>query len=151
MTVYQRFEPRAITPLSPVAHNGFLLKVYAVACQGRAFARTRFEPAITQLSQRLPLPSREAGLPGVGFLILNQGPTTDYAVLAWWDQQNELPLHVLLNDGAGWRSTNAHESICVFELEIIWFERNLWIGTALAGIALDRALSDYLAKQLERP
>ncbi len=150
-TTYRRFEPRTITPLPQVALKGFLLKIYAVACHGHGFARERFEPAITQISQRLPLPAREAGLPGVGFLILHQGLTADYAVLAWWDQQNELPLHVRVNDGAGWRSANAHESICVFDIEIVWFERNLWIATVLAGNPLGRALADYLAKQTERP
>jgi len=149
-TVYHRFEPRTITPLSPVAHNGFLLKVYAVACRGGPpFARAQFEPAMMQLSQRLPLAAKDAGRPGVGFFILHQGVTADYAVLAWWDQQNELPLRVLVNDGAGWRSANTHESICVFDLEILWFERNLWIATALAGRPLDSAVSDYLAKQFE--
>ncbi len=150
-TVYRPFEPRTITPLPRMEASGFRLKVYAVACQDRAFDRLRFEPAIPQLSQRLPLPSSEAGCPGVGFLILHQGLTADYAVLAWWDQQNELPIHVLVNDSTGWRAANAHESICVFDLEILWFERNLWVTTALAGIPLDRALSDYLAKQMELP
>jgi hypothetical protein len=151
-TIYRAFEPRTITPLQPVvAQRGYQLKVYAVACQGRTFERGPFEPAIAELSQRLPIPSSDAGRPGVGFLILHQGFTADYAVLAWWDQQNELPIHVLVNDSSGWRSANAHESICVFDLEILWFERNLWIATALAGYPLDRALADYLAKQTERP
>jgi hypothetical protein len=97
--------------------RGYLLKVYAVACRDRTFDPLRFEPAIAQLSQRLPIPARDVGRPGVGLLILHQGLTADYAVLAWWDQQNELPLHVLVDDSAGWRSANAYESICVFDLE----------------------------------
>ena len=49
-----------------------------------------------------------------------------------------------------WPATASNESVCVFDLEIVGFERNLWIDTALAGTAIDRALSDYLAKQLKR-
>ena len=151
MTTYRAFESRTITPLQPVAQRGYRLKAYAVACQGRAFDQGRFEPAIAELSQRLPIPSSDSGCPGVGFLILHQGLTADYAILAWWDQQNELPIHVLVNDSTGWRAANAHESFCVYEMEILWFERNLWVSTALAGIPLDRALTDYLAQQIGRP
>ena len=115
--VYRAFEPRTITPLRPVVQRGYQLKAYAVACRDSTFDHLRFEPAIAELSQRLPPPAREAGRPGVGFLILHQGLTADYAVLAWWDQQNELPLHVLVDDSTGWRSANTHESICVFDLE----------------------------------
>lgn len=148
-TVYRAFEPRAITPLPEVRERGFRLKAYAVACHGRGFEHRRFEPAIPQIAQRLPVPAPEAGCPGVGFLILHQGLTADYTVLAWWDQQNELPIHVLVNDSSGWRPANAHESMCVFDLEILWFERNLWIATALSGIPLDRAIDDYLAQQTQ--
>jgi hypothetical protein len=149
-TVYRPFEARSITPLAPVTLAGYRLKVYAVACHGRPFDHGRFEPALGQLARQLPVPIRDADCPGVGFLILHQGLTADYAVLAWWDQQNELPLRVHVNDSAGWRRANAHESICVFDLEILWFERNLWIGTALSGGPLDRALAAYLAQQTER-
>jgi len=73
---------------------------------------------------------------GVGFLILHHGRTSDYAVIGWWDNENELPLRLLVRDqskGARWRRPKPDESVCVWDLEVIWAERNAYVETALVA------------------
>ena len=74
------------------------------------------------------------GRPGVGFVIAHQGQTANYTVLAWWDRENELPLRVFVDEaknGDGWRPNEADESVCVWDLEILWKERQAYVDHVL--------------------
>ena len=85
--------------------------------------------------------------PGVGFAISHQGNGADYAVLGWWDNENELPLRVVVRpqtpDGS-WRPARDGESVCVWDLEVIWFERQSYVQTLLNGGTVE----DYLERHI---
>jgi hypothetical protein len=74
-----------------------------------------------------------AGRPGVGFAILHQGATIDYFGLYWWDGQIELPARVYVRGPKGWRLAAGGESFCVWDLRVIWWEREAYVTTVLAG------------------
>jgi hypothetical protein len=65
----------------------------------------------------------------------------DYLVLGWWDNENELPLRVLVWGESGWREARGSESVCVWDLRILWHERDAYVATVLSG----RDPADYLA------
>ncbi len=83
----------------------------------------------------LPQPAQIVGRPGLGFLICHQGRTGDYTILCWWDRENELPIRVFVRDDQGWRPARGSESVCVWDLEVIWHERCAYVESMLqAGV-----------------
>src|SRR5919198_1368337 len=101
----QPYAPRPVRFLGPHEHAGWRLKVYGIAFGGGPLERPRFDPGVQLALAALPSPAVTAARPGVGFLILHQGRTGDYAVLGWWDNENELPLRVFVRPpgAAAWR------------------------------------------------
>lgn len=93
----------------------------------------------------LPSTAVATGRPGVGFLILHAGRGAAYVVLAWWDNENELPMRILVRSDREriWRPAGSHESVCVWDLEVIAFERQAYVKTVLAA---GGSVAEYLAR-----
>lgn len=138
------YQPRAIRFQRLVPHAGWTIKLYSIAHGGRAFDEAPFASGLRMALDALPAPARTQARPGVGFAILHQGNGCDYAVIAWWDRENELPLRVFVRDGVepSFRAARGSESICVWDLEVIGFERDAYVRTLLADPA--REASEYL-------
>ena len=141
------FAPRPITFLDVLSHAGWRLKRYAITYGAPVLDWTDFIPGVALALAELPAPARTPARAGVGFLVQHRGATADYVVLAWWDQENELPIRVVVRDhapGATWRAARGSESFCVWDLQVIAFERDAYVATVLAeGDA--RAADAYLA------
>ena len=147
------YAPRPIRFQGLVRREGWILKRYTVT-----LATARAEPAPEGWSEftqgrelafaALPAPARTAVRPGVGFVIEHRGAGADYVVLGWWDRENELPVRIMVRDHepqAQWRTARTSESFCVWDLQVIGFERDAYVKTVLAHDADDRALERYLA------
>ena len=104
-----------------------------------------FEPALSAAEESLPEPDHSQGRPGLGMLIAHQGLAGDYVVLGWWNHENELPLMVWVRRSRSepWRPGIEGESVCVWDLEVIWEERQAWVETMLS--AADSDPEAYLA------
>jgi hypothetical protein len=115
-------------------HGGWSLKVYSVRHGSEAMDWEGFDAAYAPAVESLPAPDLEAGRPGLGFFIAHQGRTGDYAVLGWWNRENELPLKISVRRDRNepWRPAAEGESICIWDLEVIWEERQAWIETMLS-------------------
>jgi hypothetical protein len=144
-STFRRFEPRPIAALGILSSRGYRLKAYSVAAGGQPLRRESFSEGQEAALAALPMPVPAPGRTGAGLLIYHQGYVANYVVVAWWDNENELPIRVFVDDGGGWRAAHVHESVCVWDLEVIWFERNAWVATALAGLAPEVAMDRYLA------
>jgi hypothetical protein len=143
---YLPFAPRSIEDGGLASVGAFRLKVYEVNCESEPIDRSRFAGSEPLLAAALPKRlSPAGGRPGVGFVIHHQGRTGDYLVLAWWDRENELPMRVWVREAGSWRPARDGESICVWDIEILFYERTLWTKTVLSGRPLAAALPDYLA------
>ncbi len=111
-----------------------------------------FAPGISRAEASLPRPAVTPARPGTGFLIAHQGRTANYLILGWWDQENELPLRVFVSRDRrpeGWRDAEGSESICVWDLEILWAERQAYIATVLAASGSD--VAGYLSRTFSNP
>lgn len=131
---------RQISRAGNLGARGWQLKRYTITFGDQAFVPTRFAGARRLAIQALPAPARTPHRHGVGFIIEHQGDGIDYCVLAWWDRENELPLRVFVRPrrpGARWRRARNSESICVWDLEVIWAERRAYVATALSRGAAD--------------
>jgi hypothetical protein len=127
------YAPRPLAHLGTEDFAGYRLKVYAIQYGVKPFDRKRFSPGWELAMASLPQPATTSERPGLGFVILHQGKTGDYLILCWWDRENELPTRVFLNNSEGWRPAQGSESFCVWDLKVIWHEREAYVGTMLAG------------------
>ena len=144
------FAPRDIEFEGTRTVHGWTLKLYGVHLPEEPVDWPAFHTALDLAAMALPGPQPDVGRPGLGVFIAHQGATGDYAVLGWWNHENELPFHIMVRRGREepWRKAVEGESICVWDLEIIWEERQAWIATMLAGAGADRG--EYLRRVPER-
>jgi hypothetical protein len=143
------YEPRSIALLRVMERGEWRLKLYSIALEQDLVDESRFRNGLALALDALPEPARTDSRPGIGFCILHQGRGADYIILAWWDRENELPLRVFVNtpDDSDWRQAQGSESVCVWDLEVIGFERNLYVATVLARPPLP--LNAYIEQALK--
>jgi hypothetical protein len=128
------FHDRAITTLPSLEHQGWTIKRYAICYGATSHDASRFDGGRSLALSVLSPSATGPGRVGAGFIIEHQGNMVDYLVLAWWDRQNELPLRVFVREpGADWRAARDAESVCVWDLQIIWAERQAYVSTVMAG------------------
>jgi hypothetical protein len=132
--------------------NGWRLKVYSVSYDGSPPDWSVFDPSLAMADAALPVPAKAPGRPGVGFVIAHSGRGMWYTVLCWWDRENELPIRVWVADQNGaapvWRPARESESVCVWDLDIIWHERQAYVETLMSGAAEDPEAA-YLERFVE--
>jgi hypothetical protein len=148
MADFKRYAPRRVRTLGLAKPNGFRIKQYSIVYGEGPFREADFAAGLRLAYEALPPPAVTAGRPGIGFAIAHQGNGADYVVLAWWDNENELPLRVFVRPqtaGAAWRPARGGESVCVWDLAVIAFERQAYVETVLGGGAVE----DYLQRRLE--
>jgi hypothetical protein len=137
------YRPRAICYHDVHQHAGWHLKRFTISFDGSAVHWDDFAAGVGRALAALPEPAQAPGRPGVGFLIGHHGRTADFVVLGWWDNENELPLRVFVRPpGEHWRAAGPSESVCVWDLEVIWAERQAYVDTMLA----DGTAEAYLAR-----
>jgi hypothetical protein len=133
--VFTRFRPRPLAFLGIEPASGFRLKMYSIRYDDSPFDRSHFRAGWELALASLPQPAVGDGRPGVGFAILHRGRTGDYLILSWWDRENELPTRVFLREAEVWRPASGGESFCVWDLRVLGWEREAYVGTVLAGRA----------------
>jgi len=144
------YAPRPIRFDGVRALGGWRVKTYVITHGERPFERARFDAAERLAADALP-ESTTSERPGLAFLILHQGNGADYVVLGWWDRENELPTRVAVRErtaGAAWRPARASESFCVWDLQVIGFERDAYVDTVLRD-GDPAAAKAYLERWLE--
>ena len=140
---YTPFTPRAATFHGIVERVGHRLKGYSVRYGERPVDWEEHREGVELALASLPEANPAEGRPGLGFLIVHRGRTAEYAVLAWWDRQNELPVRVFVRNEGPWRPARESESFCVWDLEIFTRERDAYVETVLA----DGDAEAYLARR----
>jgi hypothetical protein len=129
------YAPRPIRFIGVRAHGGWRFKEYAITLRDDGLQDLEFAAGVRAALAELPAAAVARGRPGVGFLILHAGRGAAYVVLAWWDNENELPMRIFVRGAGeqGWRPAGSRESVCVWDLEVIGFERQAYVDTFLAS------------------
>ena len=129
------FAPRDIAFHGARLGGAWTLKVYSIVYGDAPLDWAGFEHGIRGAELALPDPDLDAGRPGLGVLIAHQGRTGDYVVLGWWNSENELPLEIWVRRDRTdpWRRAESGESACVWDLEVLWEERQAWIRAMLSA------------------
>lgn len=143
---FRPYAPRPVQFTGVVEHAGYRLKQYTIVYAG-PFRTDDFAEGLRLALAELPAPAVTAERPGVAFAIAHQGNGADYVVLGWWDRENELPLRVFVREktpAGAWRPASGAESVCVWDLEVIWFEREAYVRTVLAGGEVAGYLGEHI-------
>ena len=133
--MFRPYAPRPVQFAGLAEPSGYRLKQYAIV-YSEPFRDANFAEGSRLVFAELPTPAVTAERPGVGFVIAHQGNGADYVVLGWWDRENELPLKVLVrpqSPNGQWRPARGGESVCVWDLEVIWFERQAYVQTVIGN------------------
>ncbi|MFI4897033.1 MAG: isochorismatase [Phycisphaerales bacterium JB059] len=136
------FAPRPTACRGVIEHAGYRLKTYEITGTGETLDRAAFDEGMDAALGELPRPAVTRDRPGLGFVIRNQGRDTQgrqlcYLVVCWWDNANELFIRTLLRGdatGGDWISDPDRASICVWDLSVIWHERNAYAQHVLAKV-----------------
>ncbi len=148
------FEPRPIRAEPVIELRGHRLKPYTVTLPGETLDEGVYAEGTRLAADALPEPVAARTRPGLGFLIRHQGldvggDRVHYLVLCWWDNTNELFTRTFIrgaSTGHAWTDAAGRGAPCVWDLQIIWHERNAFIRHMLTG-APDTA--SYLADTLQ--
>jgi hypothetical protein len=138
MTLSAPYAVRPIRFLQLASHDDWTIKVYSITA-GRALSPTLVNAAMRLAFEKLDewrSAPRQWPDHGAVFLIVHHGEGANYIILDWWVDESILPHHV-------WSAPlDAPESftyltplgigVCVWELEVLQFERQAWIDHVLA-------------------
>lgn len=99
------------------------IKLYAISADGQPFDLQPFQ-------QRLAAVKAQRGLDWKtlpAFAIFHRGAGMLYLVLCWWGNHNELFNSVSVLTQQGWLEDPQRYSFCLYDLEVIWFERQAFV------------------------
>lgn len=123
------FKPRRIdTSADWLDSDG--IKLYTVSATGDDVVQPPYLEQLQQVKsdKRIDWPRTPA------FAIFHDGTSAQYLVLAWWGNENELFTSVSVREPSGWLTDSGKYSFCLWDLEILWAERNIYIETLYSGI-----------------
>lgn len=134
-SVSEKFTPRPVTLRGVRDVAGYRIKEYAIVYGPGALSIGQFENGLPNAFAALPKPAVTTSRPGAGVVILHQGRGARYIILGWWDNENELPLRIWTQPsnacGAPWLPASASQSVCVWDLEVLNFERHAYVERVL--------------------
>lgn len=116
------YQPRKTWPLNNCA-DPQQIKLYAISASGEPVAPQPFLARLAKVKAERALDWES--LPA--FAIFHHGASMLYLVLCWWGNDNELFQSVSVLTAQGWVEDAQRYSFCLYDLEVIWFERQAFI------------------------
>ncbi len=118
------FKPRIIE-----GHPDWLdetgVKIYTISASNHLVDQTKYMSRLTKVKAMRDIDW--ANTPA--FVIFHDGASCNYLVLVWWGNDNELFTSVSVNAEGEWQEDANQYSFCLYDLEVMWAERNIYIQT----------------------
>ncbi|MCB9844801.1 MAG: hypothetical protein H6811_02280 [Phycisphaeraceae bacterium] len=142
------FHARTIRPVGLRALGGRRIKVYEITRRGERLRPFDFESGIRLAQIDIQRAPADAASPPVGFMILHQGAGWNYVVLGTWINENELATRIWRSprESDEWHPAESRGSFCVWDLEVMWHERNTYVRHVLRE---DPNLGAYMGDWIE--
>jgi hypothetical protein len=151
-TLEAPYKPRHVRFVRREDVEGWQLKLYGIAVNGEE-PRPQFVRSVRDLAATvLPQPPVAEDRYGVGFAIAHDARSLGIALVYWWQSENELHQRIYVSpkdDPTAFTKVENQPAGCVWELEVVDFERRVWIEDVLArpgGPDLER----YLERSFSR-
>lgn len=145
------YTPRKISFIEILVSGKWRLKVYGITSLDEMLDPQIYESAKTVAVKRIAEVSADTKHYNTGFLIINQGKTGNFVCVDFWTNENELHNHVytssLDNPAVLEYVTPMGISACVWDLRVMCFEREAWLGTVLNNDS-DPDFEAYLGMRL---
>lgn len=125
------------------------VKLYTIATHGDAARPVLVDEAVRRAPAIFPAAALADQRHGIGFLIVHDARTASIALYYWWQSFNELHQRVYVgpkHDPGAMTQLAEQTAGCVWELEVIDFERRAWLADVLAnpdGPDVERYLSRH--------
>lgn len=134
MKIKTAYKARSIRFLEIISHKAWKIKLYCIAVDKEFVLQEHIQNAKQNLDQWLSkseLYNLETYQTAT--LILHKGKEGCFAIINWWIDENMLQNFVyLLNNNNEFKLFSDKGIItCVWELAIIWHERNAWVKHVL--------------------
>ncbi|SHO55725.1 hypothetical protein [Vibrio quintilis] len=101
------------------------IKIYTISVDPQPVVFQPFIQRLTVVKQSLDQDWEHTA----AFVIFHRGAGKNYLVLAWWGNDNELFTSVSAEQHGEWTIDPMHDSFCLYDMEVMWRERNLYIDT----------------------
>ncbi|HEX4418223.1 MAG TPA: hypothetical protein VH165_10015 [Kofleriaceae bacterium] len=127
------------------------VKLYTIATHGEVARPALLDEVLRRAPGVFPAPATAGGRHGLGFIIAHDAKTASIAIYYWWQSFNELHQRVYVgpkDDPRAMTQLAEQTAGCVWELEIVDFERRAWLADVLAnpgGPDVER----YLARHVD--
>ena len=146
------YKPRHVNFVRREDVQGWQLKLYGIAVNGQE-PRQEFVEATRDLAaQVLPQPPAGEDRYGVGFAIAHDARSVGIALVYFWKSENELHQRIYVSpkdDPAAFTQVENQPAGCVWELEVVNFERLAWLEDVLSNPA-GPDLDAYLERSFSR-
>jgi hypothetical protein len=135
-TLETPYQPRHVRFIRKEDVEGWQLKLYGIAVNGQE-PRPEFVAATRDLAARvLPQPPAGEDHYGVAFAIAHDARSVGIALIYWWKAENELHQRIYVSpkdDPAAFSQVENQPAGCVWELEVVDFERRAWLEDVLSN------------------
>lgn len=153
MIIQNKYQPRAIRFLGLENIGDWTVKLYSISCKSEYASEEQIQAA----KVRIPDWLHQAELTRyphykAATLIVHDGRDGCFAIISWWTGENMLQLFVYMADEEEPDQFHliSDKGIvsCVWEMGVLWFERNAWVKKVLMQPENPDALNQYLHEQL---
>lgn len=128
----------------PVNTDGDGVKIYTISATG---APVEPGPYLARL-QAMKAARNQPWGDTPAFAICHDGASASYLTLGWWGNDNEMFVAVAVTQSGGWIEDLGRYSFCLWDMEVMWHERNAFVKHmygARADLAAYRA--DFLTQR----
>jgi hypothetical protein len=129
------YRPRPVRFLDLVELDGWRIKVYGIAYEGKQPEEVLVRAALDTARGSLPAPAIAEERYGVGFLGVHQGRGSNFVFLDWWAHENELHHHVWFSSKeapSALRAAQPGDPIaCAWDISVLAHEREAWVAHVL--------------------
>jgi hypothetical protein len=130
------YEPRHVRFIRREDVDGWRLKLYGIALNGKA-PQPEFVEATRDLAASvLPQPPSGGDRYGVGFATAHDATSLYIALIYWWQSENELHKRIYVSpkdEPIAFTQVENQPTGCVWELAVVDFERRAWLEDVLAN------------------
>lgn len=149
-----RYQARTVRPLQRWDCGNWRMKVYAIVAPCRAPGDELLEAGKDEAARLLDTVAAGTAHHGIGFVGVHWGHGADVVFVDWWAAENELHHHLYVAEAGRPGTVRPREpgelTACVWDLEVLAFEREAWIRWVLYHPDSPR-WEEYLSCLLERP